>query len=125
MSAPARFQGWWKIPISTASGPAIVLFSDPEGARAVDSPACGRVRRGVATATLVEGDPDATIRSVLHQVGHLYASFDLLGPTAPPWLEEGLHTDLETLERGLLAFREPAPGRLRSPWRLIGASAGR
>lgn len=71
------------------SGSAVVLFSREEDARGLDGLACGRARARVAFARAASDDPDATIRRVLHQAGHLWA-VELFGDTTPPWLEEGI-----------------------------------
>jgi len=129
MSAPERFRAWWKLPISTAnSGPAIVLFSDARRAHAVDPLACGRVRRGVVTAGVVEGDPEATLRSVFHLVGHLYVSLAILGPAAPPWVEEGLadsFAELALRGPGMQEPLGPAPAGSAAPPLATVLKAGR
>lgn len=70
--APERFKTWWKLAAKSGSGDVVLLFSRNEDARRFDPLACGRIRNGVVTASVVPGDPDATVRRVLHQVGHLY-----------------------------------------------------
>ncbi len=105
-TAPAHFHTWWEMRKVPASGSAVILFSRPDAARSVHALACGRARAGVATATLVEGDVEATIGDVLHQVGHLHA-LDLLGPAAPPWLEEGLADSFAALAEHGPGLQEP------------------
>lgn len=105
-TAPAHFRTWWELSTVPASGTAVFLFSRPDAARSVHALACGRARAGVVTATLAEGDAEATIRDVLHQVGHLYA-LDLLGPAAPPWLEEGLADSFAALAEHGPGQQEP------------------
>lgn len=91
------------------SGSAIVLFSREEDARGLDDLACGRARARVAFARAACSDPDASIRRVLHQAGHLYA-VELFGDTIPPWLEEGIADAWASLgERDVLAPVERPP----------------
>lgn len=87
--ASGRFESWWKVSSRAYSGQLVFLFTRSEDAQALDPLACGRIRNGVVTASAIPGDPDATVRRVLHQTGHLYA-IQLLGNSIPPWLEEGI-----------------------------------
>lgn len=104
--APGRFETWWELPARAASGDVVLLFSRDEDARRLDRLACGRIRNGVVTASVVPGDPDATVRRVLHQVGHLYA-VALLGSSIPPWLEEGLADSFAAIGEKGAGLQEP------------------
>lgn len=104
--APERFKTWWKITAKSGSGDVVLLFSRREDARRLDPLACGRIRNGVVTASVVQGDPDATVRRVLHQVGHLYA-VRLLGSSIPPWLEEGLADSFAAIGEKGAGLQEP------------------
>lgn len=115
--APPRFETWWKLSSRAYSGQVLYLFARKEDARALDPLACGRVRNGVVTATVVPGDPDATVRRALHQAGHLYA-IQLLGSAVPPWLEEGIADSFAAIGEKGPGLQEPLfrnRGRSRTP----------
>lgn len=105
-SAPRRFEGWWRLSTRAYSGQVLYLFSRQEEARARDPLACGRIRNGVVTVAVVPGDPDATVRSALHQAGHLYA-LQLLGSAVPPWLEEGIADSFAAIGEKGPGLQEP------------------
>jgi len=104
--APERFKTWWKLTAKSGSGDVVLLFSRDEDARRLDPLACGRIRNGVVAASVVPGDADATVRRVLHQVGHLYA-VRLLGSSIPPWLEEGLADSFAAIGEKGAGLQEP------------------
>ena len=105
-SAPQGFETWWKVSTRAYSGQAIYLFSRQEDARALDPLACGRIRNGVVAVAVVPGDLDATVRSALHQAGHLYA-IQLLGIAVPPWLEEGIADSFAAIGEKRPGLQEP------------------
>ena len=112
--APDRFNDWWGMSTNLASGNVILLFARSEEAHTVDPLACGRIRNGVVTASVVPGDPDATVRRVLHQLGHLFA-VDLMGNTIPPWLEEGLADSFAAIGEKGAGLQEPIFRNRRGP----------
>lgn len=113
-----------KVRSGPRSGTTVLLFSRAEDAAALDRLACGRARVGVVVARAVAGDADATARRVLHQSGHLFA-LEVLGSSAPPWLEEGLSDTFASFgELNLLApVRRPPAAAPRDEPRVPLASA--
>lgn len=124
LDASRRIDLYLKVRSGPRSGTTVLLFSRAEDAATLDRLACGRARIGVVVSRAVPGDADATIRRVLHQAGHLFA-LEVLGTSAPPWLEEGLADSFASFgELNLLApLHRPPTGAPRGEPRVPLASA--
>lgn len=113
---PAYRARYGRVPVGTARE-AVVLFDREEDYRrlqAADSvlaglPAAGHTAGGLVAAYVGDEGPTEVAATLVHELAHLL-NRRALGPSLPPWLDEGIADDLAGSEVG--PSGELRPGRI-------------